>query len=303
MDRLYQGLGWLDWTIRDKDTGNFHLYRNYKNEDGSYKYLWRPITDLIVRNENGVKKYYDPEGVLFDPEGIVLYKKIVTDTNPIAYGITAYFGADTDNSECLRTKIKTGLDFNKINLFNSYLNLFLLGAIKESLMDPTEESELEIKNRFLIDHLNNERKMLKRSSIFYKEVLNDEDRELTIRIYKFVEGYFQWLDSLRIPTKAEPELSLLKFSRDDANKKTIDKVLQICKDNLNGIKFDLMSYAALYLIIFDKYNNIFKGSTSFVDVQKMLDKYFNKDTRQYKPGKVKTKAEELKNKYKWIDTL
>jgi len=121
-----------------------------------------------------------------------------------------------------------------------------------------------------------------------------------IKFYKLEK----WLNELNsISTKLKPERSLLKFNRDDANQKLIDNVLQKCKDNLNGINFDLGSYAALYLVIFNKYCNIFKSNTSFTDVRKMFDKFFNKDTHNYKPGNIKEKAAKLKSVYLWIDKL
>lgn len=97
--------------------------------------------------------------------------------------------------------------------------------------------------------------------------------------------------------------SLLNFSKGNTSQKTIDDILIQCKESLSGINFNLMSYAALYLIFFDKYNNMFKRSTSFSDVQKLLDEYFNMNTRKYKPCKIKNKVKELKSKYKWIEAL
>ena len=128
-----------------------------------------------------------------------------------------------------------------------------------------------------------------------------EDIILAILHYKLDE----WLKGLRDDkiSDKEPFYSLLKYARDKANQKTLDNVLKICKDNLHGNDFDLMSYSALYLVIFTKYHNIFKEGTCFVDLQKECDKYFNKNTHNYKPGKVKNKAEELKHNHLWIDNL
>jgi hypothetical protein len=97
--------------------------------------------------------------------------------------------------------------------------------------------------------------------------------------------------------------TLVKYVRDNAHQTTLDSVMNKCKDNLNGVNFDLGSYAALYMVIYDKYRNIFNPGTSFAAVQRMCDGYFSKDTHQYKPGKIKKKAEALKVKHHWIDTL
>jgi len=119
--------------------------------------------------------------------------------------------------------------------------------------------------------------------------------------------YLQWLKDFEKQdskaTNKETENSLLHFSRNNANQRTFDNILQKCKDELTGTNFDKQSYAALYLIIYKRYRNIFKDRTSFTDIQKICDRYFSQDTGQYKPGKVKSKAEDLKKRYQWIDKL
>lgn len=123
--------------------------------------------------------------------------------------------------------------------------------------------------------------------------------------YNYISFLENWSDSIIESMKKEvdnledTDHSLIAFK----HRKTFDGILKKCNDNLTNLDFNNISYAALYAVIYNKYYYIFAKKTPFIAFQKLLDQHFKTDTKTYKLNKVKEKAEELKDEYRWIDLL
>ncbi len=137
---------------------------------------------------------------------------------------------------------------------------------------------------------------------FIGEELTDKAKVIAeaIMLYKLEE----WLTALRDGVEVHTDIhSLIKPGRDQGNYRIIDSLLLKCSEEISHIaNFNSKNYAALYFIIFKKYQ-IFKTETTFTDLQNRLDQYFNQDTTSYKPNKLTKAAEALKSKYRWVDEI
>jgi len=153
--------------------GEYLLYRNevYEREDKSlyYKYSEYPHAEF---------------------EGVSI---IEATTSPVAYGITAFFVGGVPVLDSLYTKIKSNIQFDSEQYYSSYFKSVNAKKFRDNDRSPIKKLIDEIKFSCYINDIEQERKYLLDSEIFYTESITEEDNQAKIKLKEFVLGYITWL--------------------------------------------------------------------------------------------------------------
>jgi len=168
-------LSWDYWTDHDSNanTGKFYLYRNSmylgSNNMVYYRYSTYPKTE---------------ENAAFH----------ITNTSPVAAGITAFFVAGLRTGYRLYDELRFNRHFDSEELYKIYLRNVSKWTFLENNKAPVKRPYEEVNYIFLCEHIKSEKKCLIASEPYYSEFLDEQDKSTKEKIHEYVLGYISWIE-------------------------------------------------------------------------------------------------------------
>jgi hypothetical protein len=251
-----------------KRTPENDTYRYDLEENESNNY----VLALLYRNEVEYSEYFDDGKLKY--EATLKYgphkcsENSVYMTEPIAKGVTAFFGHDSIDS------LKNAMyysNFESEKEYDKYLDWATTSEYLKNKRQPSPKLEQEAKIEILSEHIKQEREHLKASELFYSESRSDKELYAKPLIKKYAEAYIKWVGN-----KLEEAIS---------KQEETEKPQKIYPEHFYGVAYKILQGVKVE-------NQFIDSDDRKAIIQFGVDKY-----------KLKTKGRDFYNGWKEFDLL